>query len=692
MINISSNNLLGLDVECSMKPIMHPWQAESFLSSIAVASDEIKQSWLMHHSELPTYPQYQVLEEVQDLIDKCDYIVIHNAKFDVNWLRHLGLRVSNKKIICTQVAEYLIRKQQKGIGYSLNDCLNRYKLPVKLDKVASFWDAGVNTDKVPSDILLPYNEFDAELHLRLWKEQRKLIKKLGLEKLAELSFRVTGILSQMELAGFNLDKDQAERIYSEYTDKMEEISEKIQNLSGFNLNVKSPTQLSAALYGGIVKDKVKVKKEKILKSGRIKEYEVWGTQETYIPGLGITPIAGSESKKDGYFSSSKDTLKALTLKTPEQREFINYLLEKSNVQKVVQTFRSETGKGVGLLDVVGEDGRVHPQFNQCITATGRLSSSKPNGQNLPRAGTSPVKTVVQSRNGRILNADLGQIEWRMAAELSRDPVAISEILNGIDAHADNAIRFFDAGKYARDSAEFKKLRTDAKIFLFRMIYGGTAAGFYRDQKMPDFSMEKWTEIVEKFRQKYSRLVEWQEENKELVLKEGSLLNFSGRLLSFPKQIKYDGSYGPSDKAICNYPVQSISADLIYIAMVEIMERLERLGIKSELILQVHDSMVFDAFEDEIDTISNVCMDVFNSLPSMCKELFDREFAVPTTGDIEVGLTYGTIVPYTIFSRDGDRLLVKFEDESKEYKAWVCSIDEVLKKHPNAQNIILIDQL
>jgi DNA polymerase-1 len=687
-------NVISIDVECSYgKESMHPWQHGAYLSAVGVAwANQTTKTWVFKHQENTTNHERVAIKEIQCVIDDADLIVGHNLKFDLNWLRHTGINVPNEKLFCTQVAEYMLRGQRKGIGYSLNDCCKRYKLPVKLDKVATYWEAGRDTDTIPLRILLPYLEQDCKITLSLWEKQKSLIESKSLQTLSEICFEVSGILSEAETNGFTLDLNRSYEIIDEYKQILDNADSTLIDLVGFEFNPGSNKQLSAALYGGVIKRKIKVKKEKVLKSGKIKQYEVWGTEEPEYDGMKITPLTDTESAYEGYYSTSKDTLKSLKTTNKKQEQFVDILVERSNAQKVLQTFHTERKGSSGLVDIVGTDGRVHPAFNQTVTATARLSSSRPNGQNLPRKGTSPVKQTVLSRNGRIINGDLAQIEWRMVAELSRDQVALREIKEGIDAHADNAIKFFGAGQYSRDSFEFKKLRTDAKIFLFRMIYGGTAAGFYRDRKMPDFTLERWKEIVDGFKKKYSRLVEWQEENIGKVLQTGRLVNFTNRVLTFPKVARYDGSYGPSDKAVCNYPVQSISADMIYIAMVDIMREVKRLGLKSEFILMVHDSMVFDAYENEIDQLSEIFIRVFENIPARCKELFGYEFEVPLTGDIELGLTYGDIVEYNSYTERGEKYLYSFEEDNKTQYMWTMDKQKIYTKHPQATNLLVKDTI
>lgn len=680
--------IVCLDIEGSKKPILNPWQIGSFLSTIGVVTNEgDRHHWVFAHEENKEYNQQQNLKEIQAWLDKADLLVAHNAKFDVNWLRWLGLTIPNNKIFCTNVAEYMLRGQKSGIGYRLNDCAKRYGLPTKHDKVAEYWDAGINTDKIPLDILVPYMMQDIDITLALYEKQVEMIAAKKMVTLTNYCFEVTGILSEAEVAGFEFDKEKAEELVVELTADVEHANSRLSELVGFPLTVTAPEKLSAALFGGTIKEKYREQTERVLKSGKIKYGERWAERLVKVDGVGFKPEEDWESdKKPGVFSTSADVIKTLRGRTPEQKEFVEILRSAKKDAKVLSTFTSKSKDSSALLHVIGKDGRVHPSFNQTVTVTGRLSSSKPNGQNLPRKGTSPIKKTIYSRNGRIVNVDLGQIEWRMSGELSGDAKIIEEVCKGIDAHLDNALKFFGSADY----------RTVAKIVTFGLIYGRTAVGFFRDGKMPDFSMNKWKKIITQFFQKYFGLKAWQEKNYAEVLKVGYLQNFTGRILTFKAAQKYDGSYGPSEKAVSNYPIQSISADLIYIAMVEITRRMRALGLKSEFIIQVHDSMVFDAFIDEIDLISKIAIDVFEELPEMCYEMFGRSFSVPLTGDVEVGLTYGDIVGYNIYMDEGKKYLYSFEyekeDEIKTDQMWVLSEEDILDKHPTARSLKQLDMI
>ena len=318
------------------------------------------------------------------------------------------------------------------------------------------------------------------------------------------------------------------------------------------------------------------------------------------------------------------------------------LLARAKFAKVISTFLGSSADG-GLINKVESDGCIHPSFNQTVTATGRLSSSNPNGQNLPRKGTSPIKKVFKSRYGKIVNVDLSQIEYRVAAALSRDSRMVAEIRSGLDAHADNAEKLFKADRSDPDA--FDRVRTTAKVLTFRLLYGGTASGFFKDSSMPTYDLKTWEEIVDGYWKKYPELKAWQNRNIEEMNKTGRIVSASGRIYCFEQSRGYNGAWMYSPRQACNFPVQGGSKDLMDLALAVIRKRLRDAGVRSKIILLVHDSIVFDAYLEEVDTICRIAIGVFESLPELAKIYFNWDICVPLTGDCEVGDDYGSLSKY-----------------------------------------------
>lgn len=655
-------NYLVLDTETSKCPVMNPWQPGSFMVAVGYClNDGPVTTHLLRHATEFVKPVSVTLLEIQAAVDAADVIVAHNAKFDINWLKAIGINLEGKKLWCTLTADYLMSGQFRQ-SRKLNDVAARYKLGSKLDEVAKYWEQGYQTDEIPSDILLAYLAQDVSLTRDVYKFQYPIIKKNQLLKLAELTFSVADMLSDMEVGGVAFNKEQAEKYVAEYRDKLKEIDKEIFKFVGYEFNIGSSSQLSACLYGGYVKTKYREQYIKQFKSGP-KTRERWSERMEFVKGLGFKPIDGTEGSKPGQYSTNKKIISQLIAETPDQKILLDLLLQRSKIDKIVETFITAKDDS-GLLHKIGVDSRIHPSFNQTVTVTGRLSSSNPNGQNLPRKGSSPIKRCFVPVNGVMLNVDLCQIEFRIAAELSRDPVMIKELKEGIDTHADNAIRFFGAGKYARDSKEFNDLRQAAKIFTFRLLYGGSALGFFRDPNMPRYSLHKWEKIVEAYYEKYAGLRKWQRANVARVEQMGYLRNPSGRILRF-KTSPVHGVVQYKESAVYNYPVQSSSSDVMYIAMTTLYKTFKEKGLRSKVVLQVHDSMVIDTFYDEIETISRLARKIFQSLPELCKQYWGWDICVPLDGDVEIGPNYGDLNKIDFKTDTITKCVLKFTDSSSE---------------------------
>jgi len=641
---------------------MNPWQPGSFMVAVGYClNDGPVTTHLLRHATEFVKPSAVSLLEIQAAVNAADIIVGHNIKFDVNWLKFLGISFEGKKLWCTMTADYLMSGQYSQ-PRKLNDVAARYKLGCKLDEVAKYWDQGFETDEIPSDILLSYLAQDVSLTRDVYNFQFPIIEKNKLLKLAELTFEVADMLSDMEVGGVAFNKEQAEIYVNEYRDKLKEIDKSIFEFVGYEFNLGSSSQLSACLYGGYVKKRFRETYVKQLKSGP-KTCERWAEKMDAVPGLGFRPLEGTEGAKPGQYSTGKKVIALLSAETPEQKTLLSLLLQRSKIDKIIETFITANDDS-GLLHKIGKDGRIHPSFNQTITVTGRLSSSNPNGQNLPRKGSSPIKRCFVPVNGVILNVDLSQIEFRVAAELSRDPVMLHEIKNGVDIHADNAVRFFGAGKFARDSKEFNDLRQVAKIFTFRLLYGGSAQGFFRDGSMPKYSLAKWKKIVKSYYEKYAGLRKWQQANVSKVEQIGYLRNPSGRVLRF-RLSPVHGVVQYKESAVYNYPVQSSSSDVMYIAMATMRRAFKKAGLRSKFVLQVHDSMVIDTFYDEIETISRLARKVFQSLPKLCKQYWDWDMDVPLDGDVEIGANYGDLYKLDFKTDNITKCVLKFSDSSSE---------------------------
>jgi len=667
----------SIDVETSKIPRFRPWQPGSFLVSVGMAwQDRRTRVWVLNHNEVANVNQRAVLDEIQHELNGVDRLVGHNLKFDLQWLRHVGLKLDHLKMYCTQVAEYLIRGQQK-ISYHLADVSQRYGITPKIDRVKIFWNAGYETDEIPLHILNPYLEQDCINALAIFQRQVPLITAKRLQHLVSLQMELMDLLSQMESTGLLVDVEKAQALYAQMQEQLKEVEFRLRDaFDRPDLNLASGQELSAALYGGNLKREIDeeyvttrnaIRREPYIfeyadkRKGSVVKYrnvpykeEVVKTRKAVqlieLPRI-FTPLKDTELKiprEGGYYQTDKNTLKQLKGKTKKQQEILALLDTYSKVGKAAETFIGDR-EGTGILGKLMPDNRVHPSFNQTIAATGRLTSSSPNGQNLPRKGTSPIKRIFVPRFDLIGNGDLAQLEWRVAAFLSQDPVAMQEIIDDVDYHRDNAIKFFGADpSLPSDHPKFAPIRTTAKVFGFRLLYGGSAFGMYADQNMPNFPIKKWEAIVTAYYEKYKVLQAWQEDNVRLVHDNGGWLQLpTGRILHFPRLARpnKDG-YVYNINTIKNYPVQSMAtADITPLAMTVIAKRMQQAQCRSLFILQVHDSIVFDLVASEVPTVASIVLRTFNELPDLIERFWGFHMNVPLTGDFEIGPNYGELTKY-----------------------------------------------
>lgn len=663
--------LIGcIDVETTKLPKIKPWMPGSYLVNVGIGyeSGEVKQ-YLISHRDVEIFNQREIFDEIQEELNKITRIIGQNLKFDLQWLRHVGLDVNGKEFYCTQVADYIINGQRK-LDYHLSSIAGRYGLPPKIDRVKMFWDAGYETDEIPVEILQEYQVRDCLLPIAIYQRQIPLIKKQKQEALISLQMQLMEMLSRMEAYGVGVDIEKGKKIYAEYSEKVAACEAELKILfDRDDLNLNSHVELSAALFGGTIKreeiltfqmQKMVVKKEPYLftykdpKKAPVTKYrnvEVPETVEKERKVIVDYPLPGifkiKRQDEDRVLSTAKSFLSELRPTNATQERALNILKELSNVSKAAETLIGKSERAGLLKKTI--DGIIHTSFNQCVAATGRLTSSDPNGQNLPREGTSPLKEMFIPRLGLIGNGDLSQLEWTVAVWQSNDPVGRVEIQNGVDQHRENAITFFGADPTLdKNHEDFKPLRTIAKVFQFRLLYGGSAYGMNKDPNMPRYSLKQWQQIVEAYQEKYEVLTAWQASNITKVHDSGGWLQIpTGRLFFFEKLPEPDwNGYCYEQAQIKNYPTQGFATgDITPLFMVLVDKAMRKRKLRSKPMLQVHDSVVFDLVRDEVDVVAAIVQATFDNLPRVLKEFFGIDFDLPLRGEFEVGPDYGTLKTY-----------------------------------------------
>lgn len=658
-------DIVGIDTETSKSKF--PWKDDYYLSLVSVYEPSGKKTTFtyIHDEQDDIYAAQLNNKALQKILNKYKVICGHNLKFDLIQLKHLGINLENHKFFCTMIAKYMIQYHMNH-SLSLNDCARIEKLEVKDDRIRTMWDSGYETKEIPLSLLIPYCEHDAKLAYQLASRYITRLKSKGMFKCFALSMEFMNMLADMELNGIKFNVTKAQQIIKRYKKLVAVLESKIHKIAENVLhdevknefNIRSKDDLSVLLYGGTLKRKKKVPKKTtknvktrmpyvfVYKDGtkkiktRVKDHpntECIRYRFEDVPyenvGLALKPLPRTEVVKSTsdckFYSTDKSTISQLTSTTRTQKLVLRLLLKISVINKMLDTFQ---GKGSsGLLNKVDSNGYIHPNYNQARTATGRLSSNNPNSQNLPRAGTSPIKQCIIPRFDAILDGDLSQIELRVPAQFSGDPVMIQEINSGIDMHDRTRKGLMKLNKT-------KQNRVFAKIFNFRMIYRGSPWGFFKDPNMPSFKLKEWEKVIKRYWNKYRIFDQWHTKIINHVIQgNGTLQIPTGRMYKFKM---YDGKY--NEHQIVNYPIQGAAgADILPLCAVLIYMEIKRRKLKSIPILTVHDSIVFDVPTNEINIVANIMKHIFDNLDIYINKYWENiNWVVKITGEIEAGSNYG----------------------------------------------------
>tara|TARA_R100000458_G_scaffold15656_1_gene13364 strand:+ start:2130 stop:4262 length:2133 start_codon:yes stop_codon:yes gene_type:complete len=340
-----------------------------------------------------------------------------------------------------------------------------------------------------------------------------------------------------------------------------------------------------------------------------------------VGGLTMNPQDMKDVSANG-FATDKSTMLRL-LKSAKMRgndTAVEFLKSATRLNAVDVYLSSFVG---GIARNTRANNLLHPKFNQCITRTTRLSSSDPNFQNQPRGNTFPVRAVVVSRfeNGKILQADYSQLEFRVAAQLCGDDVMKQDIASGRDVHRYTASIIFN--KEEKDVT--KDERTEAKAHTFKPLYGGISG-------TPN-EMAYYKAFVDK----YKKLGEWHESLQTEAISEGSIAMHTGQQFAFPDTRRLSSGSASNAPAIKNYPVQGIAGGCIVpLALITLTNSFAVAGLRSLIVNTVHDSIVIDVFPGEEFICATLTHDAMTGVPKVYEELYNVKWTVPLDVDVEIG--------------------------------------------------------
>ena len=610
---------------------------------------------------------------LQEVLDRATILIGHNIAYDLMWLWECGYKYDGA-VFDTMLAEYII---QRGIKepLSLEACAERYELETqKKDTLKHYFAQGVGVDGIPRDELKEYLSADLKATQQL---SDKLYRKLNTEEYAKLmdsvilTNKVSVCLAKIYKNGFSVDKNKLTEVKQEFEQEKNQIEgrlkEQVVQLMGDTpINLSSPEQMSWVIYSRKPKDKVMwansftpYMSEKDYKQ-TIKEnsdvvYKTTAVQCNTCDGVGkirkvrkngipyANPNNCSHCNSNGYKFKPINSIAGLKFAPPNAKwvsangftvnktnlVILQNIAKKNNLTNAVQfledlqrlsaleTYLSSFVDGINTY--TKPDGKLHVRLLQHRTATGRFSGADPNMQNMPRGGTFPVKKVFVSRweGGKVLEADFAQLEFRTAAYLSQDKIAMKEIEDGFDVHSYTASVISDAGQ--------KTTRQEAKAHTFAPLYGAT--GFGRTNAEAQY--------YKMFTKKYKEIALWHSRLAQEAISTGKITTPSGRQFSFPDVER--NVYGKVSHftQIKNYPVQSFAtADVVPVVLLEIEKRLQ--DAQSCIVNTVHDSIVIDVHPDEENLVVYILKSINSSLRDIINTQFGINFNVPLQLDMKIG--------------------------------------------------------
>ncbi|MCF7808837.1 MAG: DNA polymerase I [Candidatus Marinimicrobia bacterium] len=502
----------------------------------------------------------------------------HNLKFDLSILKSYDIDVSGVRFD-SQIAAYLVNPG--GRGYGMNDLSVQYLGldPIHIETLIGKGKDQITMDQVSLDVVSEYAAEDADISFQLYELLAEKIKENELESvLNEIDLPLMPVLLKMERYGTFVDADILEKMSKSLGEELDRLEQAIYEDAGEEFNVASPKQVAEILF------------EK----------------------KGIKPV---RKTKTGY-STDVNVLQILA----KDHAIPRYMLDYRQVAKLKSTYTDT----LPLL-IHEKTGRIHTNFNQTIAATGRLSSTNPNFQNIPvrtELGRDIRKAFRPQESGwKIMSADYSQIELRLMAQYSQDERLLEAFKNGEDIHTATAAHVFGTDLFGVTD----DMRRRAKVVNFGIMYG---AGPFRMSNELEISRSEAAELISNYFNTYPSIRNYIDETLDFARENKYVQTMFGRKRQTPdidasNRMTREGA----ERVATNMPIQGTAADIIKLAMIEVHRKMEAEQCKSKMILQVHDELVFEVPDAELDLMK-----------TLVKETMEQavDLDVPLTVDLGVG--------------------------------------------------------
>ncbi|ADK32273.1 DNA polymerase I [Brachyspira pilosicoli 95/1000] len=521
---------------------------------------------------------------VFDTLAKEDIKIIgHNLKYEYKMMRAIDKKMGNM-YFDTMVAAYLINPSRGR--YNMDDLALSY-LSYNTIKYSDITD---NAKKTLLDVelkdVVEYACEDADITFRFYEYFAPLLNTYNLEDLFfNVEMPLISVLADMEFDGVYISTEKMKSLSEEYASLLEKTKAKIYEKAGEEFNLQSPKQLEYILF-----EKLK--------------------------------INSTKKTKTGAYSTDEEVLRELA-----QREKIaEYMLTYRKYSKLKNTYLD-----VFPTLVHKKTNRIHASFNQTVTATGRLSSSEPNLQNIPARGDEGKdirNTFIAEKGNVLIAADYSQIELRLLAHFSNDPVLVEAFKNNDDIHRKTAMKIYSVSK----EHVTPSMRNTAKIINFSIIYGKTAFGLSKELNI---SRKEADDFIKGYFSTYSQVKPFCEKVIEDVKAKGYVRTMLGRIRDLSKTINSSNAVvrNEAERMALNTLIQGSAADMIKVAMIAIHKEFKNHFKTAKIVMQVHDELVVEVSEKESDKAMTIM-----------KEIMEHSVKtnVPITVDIHKGLSWGDI--------------------------------------------------
>src|SRR6056297_1601497 len=519
----------------------------------------------------------EIHELLEPLFNSKSLKIAHNYKFDYIILSRAGVEI-NGPVFDTMVAAYLIDSSQRLKMDTLSKTYLGYE-PIPIEDLIGKGKGQQSMADIPFEDISDYACEDADITYRLFEILKEKLEEDELLEIAEtVEFPLIEVLAEMEQNGVHIDKEMLASFSEELTSDLEELETEIFERTGEEFNLNSPQQLGTILF------------EKM-------------------------DLPAGKKTKTGQYSTSESVLSKLAV----EYEIPSLVLDYRSLKKLLSTYVDALPKLINP-----ETGRIHTDFNQTVAATGRLSSSNPNLQNIPirtKRGREIRKAFIAEEGFKLMSADYSQVELRVIAHISEDKAMMEAFKNDEYIHSRTAKEIFNLDSIDDVTADHRR---KAKEVNFGIPYGVSAYGL---ASRLGISNNEGKDMIDQYFERFPGIQKYIDETIQFAKENEYVSTLLGRRRYIPDINSRNWNVrGFAERMAINMPIQGTAADIIKLAMIHIQNFIEEENLDSRMLLQVHDELIFDIAPDEEETV-----------PEKIKDLMENAFGLDVPLDVEMGL-------------------------------------------------------